>query len=63
MCVAGWVDTEMGSQIDDWVAKNFPKLRKISAEAAAEGTLKVFHSASLDEAVEFYMWDGTKLPW
>ncbi|EPS94627.1 hypothetical protein FOMPIDRAFT_1033256 [Fomitopsis schrenkii] len=50
----GWVDTEMGSYIDEWVTKNFPEQQNISAVQAAEGTLK---------AVEFYMWDGTKLPW
>ena len=53
----------MGSYIDEWVTKNFPEQKKISAVEAAEGTLGVLHSASLDEAVEFYMWDGTKLPW
>ena len=53
----------MGSYIDEWVTKNFPEQKKILAVEAAEGTLGVLHSASLDEAVEFYMWDGTKLPW
>lgn len=43
--VIGWVDTEMGSYIDEWVTKNFPEQQNISAVQAAEGTLKVFSSA------------------
>ncbi|KZT72203.1 NAD(P)-binding protein [Daedalea quercina L-15889] len=59
----GWIDTDMGGHIEDWVAQNAPEIRKLSPAESAEGCLNMFRVAKLEAAVEYYAWDGTKLPW
>ncbi|KAH9839384.1 uncharacterized protein C8Q71DRAFT_509623 [Rhodofomes roseus] len=59
----GWIDTDMGSHIEDWVAQHAPETRKLPPSESAEGCLKVFQIAKLENAVEYYTWDGTNLPW
>ncbi|KAH9935618.1 putative short-chain dehydrogenases/reductase [Fomitopsis serialis] len=59
----GWVDTDMGGHVEDWIAQHAPSTRKLPPAESAEGCLKIFRVAKLENAVEYYAWDGTKLPW
>ncbi|PCH36173.1 NAD(P)-binding protein [Wolfiporia cocos MD-104 SS10] len=60
----GWVDTEMGTKIDEnWVAENFPGASKISARECATGCIKVMTEAGPEKDIRFYASDGSELPW
>ncbi|KAF8870374.1 hypothetical protein BD779DRAFT_1455550 [Infundibulicybe gibba] len=61
----GWVQTDMGDVIDDWVQTNYPQLvsSKLTAQQSAEGAIKVIHGAKLEEATSFFDVDGTRKPW
>ncbi|KAF8888270.1 hypothetical protein BD779DRAFT_1623750 [Infundibulicybe gibba] len=61
----GWVQTDMGDVIDDWMQTNYPQLipNKLTAQQSAEGTIKVIHEAKLEEATSFFDVDGTRKPW
>ncbi|KAF8877998.1 hypothetical protein BD779DRAFT_1228150 [Infundibulicybe gibba] len=61
----GWVQTEIGDTLDEWVNTYAPGLAstKITTKESAEGTVKVIHEAKLEDATSFYNVDGTAKPW
>ena len=59
----GWVDTDMGNSTKEWMAERFPQIKQISRSASATGCLQVLTHAKLEDAVGYYAWDGSRLPW
>lgn len=59
----GWVDTDMGNSTKEWMAEHFPQVNQISRSASATGCLQVLTNAKLEDAVGYYTWDGSRLPW
>ncbi|OIW30535.1 putative short-chain dehydrogenases/reductase [Coniochaeta ligniaria NRRL 30616] len=60
----GWVSsTEIGDSISDWIAENAPDIPSITSDVSAAGSMKVLKEATLEDAVSFFNFDGTKLPW
>ncbi|KAF8877868.1 hypothetical protein BD779DRAFT_1230215 [Infundibulicybe gibba] len=61
----GWVHTDIGDAINDWVKVNAPQMldAKLTAQQSAQGSLKVIHRAKLEDAVEFWNFDETHKPW
>lgn len=59
----GWVDTELGVTIDDFMAIHFPSMGKISVDESTSGCVSVIHGATLEDAPAFYNYDGTRIPW
>ncbi|EPS94641.1 NAD-binding protein [Fomitopsis schrenkii] len=59
----GWVDTDMGNATKEWMAKHFPDFKQISGAQSATGCVNVLREAKLEDAVSFYNWDGSRLPW
>ena len=59
----GWVDTDMGNATTDWMAEHYPAVKQISRVQSAAGCLSVLREAKLEDAVSFYNWDGSRLPW
>ena len=59
----GYVDTDMASHIRDWVEDKAPNVTKISVKESATLSLEVIHKARIENAVSFYAYDGSTLPW
>ncbi|KAI0074996.1 NAD(P)-binding protein [Panus rudis PR-1116 ss-1] len=60
----GWVDTDMGNTVTDYVTKNMPHVGKaISREECVAGIMKVIHQAKLEDAVQYLWYDGRELTW
>lgn len=45
------------------MAKHFPDFKQISGAQSATGCVNVLREAKLEDAVSFYNWDGSRLPW
>lgn len=61
--VSGWVDTDMGNTTKEWMTTHHPDVKQISRVQSATGCLNVLREAKLEDAVSFYNWDGSRLPW
>ncbi|KAB5578185.1 putative short-chain dehydrogenases/reductase [Coniochaeta sp. 2T2.1] len=60
----GWVgSTEIGGGISSWIAENASSVPNIALEDSAAGCMKVLREAKLEDAVTFFNFDGTKMPW
>ncbi|KAI0727128.1 hypothetical protein C8Q72DRAFT_477061 [Fomitopsis betulina] len=59
----GWVDTDMGNTTKEWMTTHHPDVKQISRVQSATGCLNVLREAKLEDAVSFYNWDGSRLPW
>lgn len=59
----GWVDTELGNDIDPWLQQRFPGIKPISVETSVQGVIKVAKEAKLEDAVPFFNYDGKPIPW
>ncbi|KAH9840681.1 uncharacterized protein C8Q71DRAFT_740761 [Rhodofomes roseus] len=59
----GWVDTDMGNSINIWMSEHRPGLSKISATESAARCLRVIEDARIEDAVAFYAYDGSRVPW
>ncbi|EPS96350.1 short-chain dehydrogenase [Fomitopsis schrenkii] len=59
----GYVDTDMASHITEWVKENKPHVPRISVEECATLCLGVIHKARIEDAVSFYVNDGSTMPW
>ncbi|CCM05065.1 uncharacterized protein FIBRA_07271 [Fibroporia radiculosa] len=59
----GWVDTDLGNEINEWIADHFPGMSKISVDESVKGCLKVFKDAQVEKAIKYYNYDGTTQPW
>ncbi|OKL61401.1 hypothetical protein UA08_03843 [Talaromyces atroroseus] len=58
----GWVNTDMGDQITEWVMQNNPTLENLSTEKSAAECLKVLQGMTTEDAGTYFSYDGTKLP-
>ncbi|KAH9840678.1 uncharacterized protein C8Q71DRAFT_740754 [Rhodofomes roseus] len=59
----GWVDTGMGNSVNAWMSKHQPGRSKMSAAESAARCLRVIEDARIEDAVAFYAYDGSRLPW
>ncbi|CAL1699126.1 unnamed protein product [Somion occarium] len=59
----GWVDTELGNNIDAWIQERVPGLKPISTQESAKGVIKVIQEAKKQDAVPFVNYDGSVIPW
>ncbi|KAH9927580.1 uncharacterized protein B0H18DRAFT_875540 [Fomitopsis serialis] len=59
----GYVGTDMGNSINSWVSEHLPAVQKISPADSAAQCLQVIKDARLEEAVAFYAYDGSRIPW
>jgi NAD(P)-dependent dehydrogenase (short-subunit alcohol dehydrogenase family) len=58
----GWVETDIGNEIEGWMSKYAPQAKKLSTEASAKGVVKVAGGVTLEDAGNFYNVDGTNIP-
>ncbi|CAM1504990.1 Fc.00g106270.m01.CDS01 [Cosmosporella sp. VM-42] len=59
----GWVSvTEIGDGISEWMAKYAPNMKSITLEQSAADSMKVLNGLTIEDAGEFFNYDGTKLP-
>ncbi|EED85465.1 predicted protein [Postia placenta Mad-698-R] len=59
----GWVGTDMGKLIREWVKENIPHHKMITIEESTTGTLSVIKQAKPEKAIKYYTQDGSTLPW
>jgi short-subunit dehydrogenase len=59
----GWVQTDIGDGIKDWMAKYAPDTPQITTKQASEGVIKVAKKVTLEETTSFYNFDGNTIPW
>ncbi|KAF9009550.1 hypothetical protein BDQ17DRAFT_1235454 [Cyathus striatus] len=59
----GWVQTEIGDGIAEWMHKNAPSVPQITPTESTEGLINVAKSVTLESTTSFYNYDGTPLPW
>ncbi|KZT67524.1 NAD(P)-binding protein [Daedalea quercina L-15889] len=59
----GWVDTDLGSFVDAWMAEHAPQVPKLSRSDCAVQCLRVVRDAQIEDAVSFYSYDGSEIPW
>ncbi|RXW19389.1 hypothetical protein EST38_g6455 [Candolleomyces aberdarensis] len=59
----GWVQTDIGDGIKDWMAKYAPETPQITTKQASEGVINVAKKVTLEETTSFYNFDGNTIPW
>jgi len=59
----GWVKTEIGDALLEWMGKNAPQVSQLEVEESAVGVVKVAEAVTLEKTAEFWNYDGTTLPW
>jgi len=59
----GWVATDMSNTVDSWFSAHPPAIQKISPADCAAQCLQVIRDARLEDAVAFYSYDGSRIPW
>ncbi|KAF8885511.1 hypothetical protein BD779DRAFT_1533544 [Infundibulicybe gibba] len=61
----GWVHTDIGDTINEWVKEFAPHMLdgKLTAQQSAQGTLNAIHAAKLEDATQFWNFDLTFKPW
>lgn len=59
----GWVKTEIGDALLQWMDKNAPQVSQLGVEESAAGVVKVSEALVLEKTGEFWNYDGTTLPW
>ncbi|PCH40585.1 NAD(P)-binding protein [Wolfiporia cocos MD-104 SS10] len=59
----GWVETDMGNDLNELMKIHHPDFPKISAEESAEACLRITAGAKLETAIKFHSYDGTEVPW
>ncbi|KAF8877996.1 hypothetical protein BD779DRAFT_1677064 [Infundibulicybe gibba] len=61
----GWVHTDIGDTIDEWIETYAPQLvaGKLTPLQSAEGTIKVVQEAKIEDVTAFFNYDGTRKPW
>lgn len=63
LLIIGWVGiTEIGDTISEWVAKYAPNLENLTVERSAADCMKILNGLTIEDAGEFFNYDGTKLP-
>jgi hypothetical protein len=55
--------TEIGSGIEEWVAKYAPNLERVPVQTSAAGVVKRIETLTIEETNGFWNYDGTQLPW
>ncbi|CCM05064.1 uncharacterized protein FIBRA_07270 [Fibroporia radiculosa] len=58
----GWVETDMGDELTDWMKDHLPERRKISVDQSATDCLKVIQDSKCENAIKLYSHDGTTVP-
>jgi hypothetical protein len=53
----------MGATISSWIAENAPQVPNIAIDDSAAGCMKVLREAKLEDALSFFDFDGTRIPW
>lgn len=59
----GWVKTDIGDTIDEWMSINAPKLKQMTPAESAAGCIRVIQSAKSEEATIFVNDKGDIRPW
>lgn len=59
----GWVKTEIGDALLEWMGKNAPQVPQLEVGESAAGVVKVAEILTLEKTAEFWNYDGTTLPW
>lgn len=59
----GWVETDMGNAIADWIHENAPSIKQYTAQESATSCVRVINQAKLEDGVKLLNFDGTQLPW
>ncbi|PCH40587.1 NAD(P)-binding protein [Wolfiporia cocos MD-104 SS10] len=59
----GWVETDMGNDLNELMKTYHPDFPKISAEESAEACLRIAAGAKPEPAIKFYNYDGTEALW
>jgi len=60
----GWIATDLGHSLDEWVETNLKgALKPIAVEVGVAGTLKELHAATIDKTASYTDYTGKTLPW
>ncbi|KAF9041484.1 putative short-chain dehydrogenases/reductase [Panaeolus papilionaceus] len=59
----GWVKTDIGDTIDEWMSKNAPGVRQMTTEESAAGCVRVIQGKKTEEATIFRDDKGTVRAW
>ena len=59
----GWVQTDLGDGIKDWMEKYSPETKQITTKEASEGVINVAKKLTVEQATAFYNFDGTVITW
>ncbi|TFK36262.1 putative short-chain dehydrogenases/reductase [Crucibulum laeve] len=59
----GWVQTEIGDAISDWMHKYAPDVPHIKPAESAAGVVKVSKDVTLESTTSYWNFDGTNYPW
>ncbi|KAH9913015.1 uncharacterized protein B0H18DRAFT_1050980 [Fomitopsis serialis] len=59
----GYVDTDMGQGLSAWIQEHAAWVPMMSPNECAVQCLNVVKEAKLEDAVAFYGFDGTRVPW
>lgn len=59
----GWVETEIGVGLDEWMAKYAPHMKKMTTKESAASCLKVVFEAKLEDATAFFDNTGKRIIW
>ena len=59
---SGWVDTEIGEPIKEWMTKNAPDVPQIKPEESGAAVVKVAEELSLVNTGTFFNYTGESLP-
>jgi NAD(P)-dependent dehydrogenase (short-subunit alcohol dehydrogenase family) len=58
----GWVETDIGDEIEPWMTKCSPDMKKMTVQASAADCVKLFKSVGIEDTGAFFNHDGNKLP-
>ncbi|KAF8886616.1 hypothetical protein CPB84DRAFT_1712354 [Gymnopilus junonius] len=59
----GWVQTEIGAPLTEWMTTYAPHLPPITTEEAAGNVIRNSEKVTLETTAAFWQFDGTNLPW
>jgi len=59
----GWVQTDLGADLKDWMAQYAPQIPHITPDDAASRVIKISEDLTLEKTASFWHFDGTNLPW
>ncbi|KAF8154558.1 hypothetical protein B0H34DRAFT_660182 [Crassisporium funariophilum] len=59
----GWVRTEIGDTITDWMTTYASHVPHLEPEVSGAGVVKVAEGLTLDKTASYWNWDGTSIPW